>query len=69
MWNWLNGKKTKIGAALMLVAQAGQTFAPQYAAVWELVNQAGILIAGAGLAHSGVKVVKQKTTALDGGSD
>ena len=58
MWNWLNGKKTKIGAALLLIAQAGQAFAPQYAAVWELVNQAGVLIAGAGLVHTGVKTTR-----------
>lgn len=69
MWKWLEGKKTKIGAALMLAAQAGQAFAPQYSAVWELVNQAGMLIAGAGLAHAGVKTLKQKTTVLDGGSE
>lgn len=55
MWSWLEGKKTKIGAALMLLAQAGQAFAPQYAGIWDIVNQAGVLIAGVGLAHTGTK--------------
>jgi hypothetical protein len=57
MWKWLEGKKTKIGAALMLIAQAGQAVAPEYAAVWAIVNNAGMLFAGVGLAHSGAKKV------------
>lgn len=57
LWKWLEGKKTKIGAGLMLIAQAGQAIAPEYAAIWQLVNQAGIVLAGVGLAHAGAKKV------------
>lgn len=49
MWSWFRGKKTKIGMALVLLAQAGRAFAPDLAP-WELIEQAGIVIGGIGLA-------------------
>lgn len=47
--NFLKGYKTKIGMALVLIAQAGRAFAPTLAP-WEIVEQIGMLIGGFGLA-------------------
>lgn len=57
IWQKLNGIKTKIGAALMLVAQAGPMIYPA-PEVWQIVNSLGVLLAGVGLAHAGAKKMK-----------
>ena len=57
MWKWFEGKKTKIGAALILLAQAGKTFTPEYAQAWALLEQTGMWIAGLGLVHAGAKKI------------
>jgi hypothetical protein len=57
LWNYLNGKKTSIGLAVMLTAQAIQVFAPNLMAVeqTEFLQTLGALIGGFGLVHKGTK--------------
>lgn len=56
-WQWLDGKKTNIGSAIMLIAQGIQVFAPDMlpAAQLEYIAMFGAIIAGVGLANKGVK--------------
>lgn len=57
--NFLKGYKTKIGMALVLIAQAGRAFAPDLAP-WEIVEQLGMLIGGVGLAAAGADATMTK---------
>jgi len=56
-WQWLEGKKTNIGSAIMLIAQGIQVFAPHALpqAQIEYIATIGAIIAGVGLANKGVK--------------
>jgi hypothetical protein len=57
LWKWLNGKKTNIGMAVMLTAQAIQVFVPNLMPVeqTEFLQTLGALIGGFGLAHKAGK--------------
>lgn len=57
LWNYLNGKKTSIGLAVMLTAQAIQVFAPNLMPrdQTEFLQTLGALIGGFGLVHKGAK--------------
>lgn len=57
LWKWLNGKKTNIGMAIVLIAQGIQVFLPGLMPAEQLdfIQMAGSLIGGLGLAHKGSK--------------
>ncbi|MFW5831266.1 MAG: hypothetical protein ACOCVA_03385 [Prolixibacteraceae bacterium] len=57
LWEYLNGKKTNIGMAIMLTAQAIQVFTPGLMPAEQLdfIQMIGGLIGGFGLAHKGTK--------------
>lgn len=57
LWEFLNGKKTSIGMAVMLAAQAIQVFAPNLmpAEQTEFLQTLGALVGGFGLAHKAGK--------------
>ncbi len=56
-WQWLEGKKTNIGSAIMLIAQGIQVFAPNALpqAQLEYIATIGAIMAGVGLVNKGVK--------------
>ena len=58
IWSWLDGKKRVIGMGLILVSKVvALAGAP---AVAEVVEYAGMIIGGVGMAHKGVKSRKTK---------
>jgi hypothetical protein len=67
-WQWLNGKKTSIGMAVMLAAQGIQVFAPNLMTPGQIdfIQNTGALIGGFGLMHKGAKTtpVKRLTDTL-----
>lgn len=65
IWNLLNGKKTTIAALLMLAAQALEMtgygeWSEVVLKLIEILNGAGISLAGIGLTHKGAKYVDDK---------
>ena len=63
IWDWFNGRKTIIGAGLLIagtVASGGVPFIPAIAAAAPAVPYllgAGTLLGGTGLAHKALKAV------------
>lgn len=57
LWEFLNGKKTNIGMAVMLAAQAIQVFTPNLmpAEQTQFLQTLGAMIGGFGLAHKAGK--------------
>ena len=67
LWTWFNGKKTNIGAGLLLLA----AIILQLSKIWcmgfwwlmpltDTLNYIGGLLTGAGLAHKAVKGIEAK---------
>jgi hypothetical protein len=55
-WNWLSGKKNKIGNAVLFIAGAAETASslglfPVHTAAYKIGIGAGVLIKGVGLWH------------------
>ena len=55
-WNWLNGKKNKIGNAILFTAGIAETASslgifPQHTAAYKICFAAGVLVKGVGLWH------------------
>jgi len=57
LWEFLNGKKTNIGMAIVLIAQGIQVFTPNLLPTEQIdfIQMVGGLIGGFGLAHKGAK--------------
>jgi len=62
--NFLSGYKTKIGMAIILIAQFGRAFAPDVVP-WELIEQAGMWIGGIGIAAPAVGKLVEKAKASE----
>lgn len=56
-WDFLNGKKTAIGSALMIAGNILSKF-PQTATAGSILLEVGTYLAGFGLVHKGVKAVQ-----------
>ena len=54
IWNWLDGKKTVIGAFLLIVAAHGSLIhlTPEWC---NFIADIGTVISGAGIVHKGIK--------------
>ena len=59
IWKFLDGKKTAIGGALMVVGNILGKFA-ETAVLGGIVSEVGMYLTGAGLAHKTTKVVVKK---------
>ena len=65
LWTWLDGNKTAIGGALLVLSQFLEDVVIgkwQLTDVWipraiDLLNYGGYVFAGGGLAHKGVKLI------------
>jgi hypothetical protein len=53
-WEFLNGKKTAIGGALMIAGQILNKF-PQTMVAASILSEIGMYLTGLGLVHKGVK--------------
>jgi len=54
IWEFLSGKKTAIGGALLIAGNILRKF-PQTFVVGEIVSEVGMYLTGFGLIHKGVK--------------
>ena len=54
-WTWLSGKKTVVGATILLVAQGIEIWTSDVPQVVEMLRYVGAAIAGVGIGHKLVK--------------